>query len=102
MSGTAEIVSSFHVSRVRLTASSPEMVRTGHLGYLRLVLNDTVAIDGISLRRALDGRFTLSFPTRRDQRGRQHFVVRPIDDAARRDFERQVFAALNLKHEVVT
>ena len=88
---------SFRISDVRfITASSGE--RSGGLiGWVSFKLNDHIRLDGVAVRRTADGRLALSFPARRDGAGRQHFYVRPLDDQARRDIERQVFAALGFE-----
>ena len=56
-------------------------------------------LEGVTLRRTLDGRFALSFPARRDRQGRPHAIVRPLDKHALREVEAQVFAALGLDAE---
>ena len=82
------------ITGVRFTAATPEDATTGLLGYVSAVVNDTLALDGLTLRRTADGRRTLSFPSKRDGAGRQWFYLRPLDDAARCDIEEQVFRAL--------
>ena len=69
---------------------------TGLLGWCSFLLNDSVRVDGVALRRTLDCRLTLSWPARTDANGRRHPLVHPIDNAARRDLEAQVLAALGL------
>ena len=51
-------------------------------------------------RRTRDGRLALSFPERRDLAGGSHHYMRPLNDAARRAIEAQVFAALGLEGNV--
>jgi len=85
------------ISDVKFSAASPAEIETGHLGYVSVVLNGALRLDGLAVRRTADGRFTLSFPARRDASGQQHYYLRPLDDAARRDIEFQVFRALGLK-----
>ena len=70
----------------------------GLLGFASFTLGP-VRLDGIAVRRTREGRLALSFPTRRDRFGRLHPIVRPVDDAARRALEAQVFSALDLKQE---
>ena len=87
-----------HVSQVHLaSASSPDVTR-GILGRVRMVVNGLV-VEGVALRRTLDGRLTLAYPTRRDADGDRHFVVRPVDDRIRLAIEVQVFTALGVKPE---
>jgi len=85
------------VSDLRFSEASEADARTGLVGWIRLVINDAIALDGIALRRTLDGnRLTLSFPARRDGSGRQRFFVRPITDEARRELERQILSRLGI------
>lgn len=84
------------ISNVSLKAATEKDCNSGLLGWISCVLDDTVKIDGITLRRTLDNRIVLSFPERRDAAGQNHPYVRPLGDGARRHIERQVFAALGL------
>ena len=79
---------------VRFKAAESHQIRDGLLGWASFVLGETVRLDGVAVRRTRDGRLVLSFPSRRDRRGREHYLVAPIDNAARLDIERQVLAAL--------
>ena len=65
-------------------------IRSGLLGYLSIFYGD-LALDGLTVRRTANGRLTLSFPERRDARGRRHPYIRPNDDDARQQIERAVF-----------
>ena len=42
------------------------------LGVVTVFMDASVRIEGITLRRTLEGRLALSYPARRDRRGRQH------------------------------
>ena len=75
------------------------MLERGLVGFVSIVVNDSLKLDAIALRRTLDGRPVLAFPARRDARGRQHSLFRPINDEARREIERQVFAALGIEED---
>jgi hypothetical protein len=78
---------------------SEDDARHGLLGYLSLFYG-VVIIDGVTVRRTADGRLCLSFPERRDGKGRRHAIVRPIDDNARRAIEAAVFGQATLAAEV--
>ena len=82
------------VSEVSFTSASREERRTGLLGWVAVVINGALKIDGLTVRQTREGRLALSFPARRDRQDRVHFVVRPISDEARRTIERQVLAQL--------
>lgn len=81
---------------VQLTAASFAQTRTGLLGFISLRYGD-LRLDGVALRLTADGRHALSFPVRRDGRGREHPLVRPVDQDARDAIETAVFAALGLE-----
>ena len=83
-----------HVTDTRFKAAEPDQVRDGLIGWASFVLGRAVRLDGVAVRRTRDGRIVLSFPSRRDRRGREHYIAAPIDNAARLDIERQVLAAL--------
>lgn len=85
---------SWTLSSVHFTPSSAEAEKTGLLGYLRLGVGDLLMIDGVTLRRARDGRLVISYP--RPGR-RRHPLVRPLDDEARRAIEGAVLKALGVE-----
>ena len=93
-------VDALQVSDVRFKAAPSRDVRTGLVGWISCAVNQALRLDGLVLRRTLEGRLTLSFPARRDSTGRQRFFVRPLDDRARREIEQQIFRALALEPEV--
>ena len=85
------------ISGLRLSPATAEDSARGLLGFVSFLLNDRVRVDGVAVRRKLDGGLTLAWPARTDTEGRRHPLVRPIDDAARRDLEAQVLAALRMQ-----
>jgi DNA-binding cell septation regulator SpoVG len=84
-----------NLTDIRFSAAPPWDRERGLLGWVSFNLSRAVRLDGIALRRTLDGHLILSFPARRDNQGRQHPYIRPIDDLTRQDIEGQVFSALN-------
>lgn len=66
----------------------------GLLGWVSATLDGRLRVDGIAVRRTRRGRLTLSWPCRDDRHGQRHYLLRPIDDVARREIERQIFEAL--------
>ncbi len=74
--------------------------RDGLIGFLSLVVGDLI-VDNVTLRRTLDGRYSLSWPARTDRHGKKHPSVRPVSDEARRSIERQVFAELAQREELL-
>jgi len=84
------------VSNVGLKRAPARLVREGLLGYLTLTINESLILDGITLRRSLRGRHYLSYPSRAGSDGDRHPHIRPLGDRARTDIERQVFRFLGL------
>lgn len=87
------------IDNIRFIDASPRDVKKGFLGWVSLTLNDSLRLDGISLRRTRDNRLALSFPYRRDKSGHQHNLVLPLGEATRREIEDQIFEALAMKGE---
>ena len=83
---------------IRFTRASERDLRGGLVAYVSAALGP-LRIDGITVRRTLDGRLVLSYPSRRDSRGREHPIIRPIGEAARREFECQIFEALGIRED---
>lgn len=82
------------VSKVRFSEASPDDRDSGLLGYVGFVLNDYLALDGITLRRSAKGELYLSFPVRRDRRGGSHPIIRPLGSEVREAIEGQVLSAI--------
>lgn len=85
-----------HVSDLRFEPAKEGDISTGLLGYVSLTVGESLRLDGLTLRRTLSGRLTLSFPSRTARTGKTHPYIRPVDDAARRAFEAQVLSMLGL------
>ena len=84
------------VSEVRLVHARTDQIETGMVGHISLVVGGLLKLDGIVLRRTRSGQYALSFPCRRDRRGHEHPLIRPLSDAARRRIEDQVFRVLGI------
>ena len=87
------------VTKVHFTAASQDDVQLGLLGWASCLVNGGLELDGLTIRRTRAGRHAVSFPSRRDGSGRERFYVRPIDDQARREIERQILGALQFGEE---
>jgi DNA-binding cell septation regulator SpoVG len=88
------------ITDVKFTSARTEEVETGLLGFLAIEVDDALRLDNLTLRRTADGRLTVSFPARRDGRGRRRFYICPLNDRARREIEHQVLEALGFLEEV--
>jgi len=81
------------IRAIRFIPASDAEAERGLLAYVKLEFGPLV-LDGVTLRRHADGRLGLSYPERTDRSGRRHPLVRPVDDAARREIEEQVLREL--------
>ncbi len=75
-----------------LPAFDPNHRTTGLIGWARILIGP-FRIDGLAVRRRLDGRWIVTWPARRDAAGRMHPSVIPIDDEVRRRVEDVVLTA---------
>lgn len=94
-------MTSLLVSKVEFVRGSDREREQGLLGYVSLRLGESVELNGITLRRTLGGKHTISFPSRRDRRGKGHPIVRVLDDAEREAVEAQVIGVLRGRGVVV-
>ena len=84
------------LSEIRFKPVRDDAAGPGLIGFVSCILDDTLRVDGIMLRETRAGRTTLSWPSRRDRAGREHSIVAPLDEPARRRLEEQLFRALNV------
>ena len=85
------------VAGLRFAPALPSDAGRGLLGYASFVVAGLVVLDSVAVRRTREGRIVLAFPVRHDSAGRQHALVRPVDDAARQAITRAVVEALQLR-----
>ena len=84
------------ISDVHLAPARRIDVQRGLIGFVSATIDGTLRLDGIALRKTATGALTLSFPRRRSRRGRDHALVRPTCDRARRAIEAAIFDALGV------
>ena len=87
------------ITEFQFTPASGSLRATGLLGFLRLVLNDALLIDGITIRITLQGSLVVSWPEPH-RRGTSRRVVRPRDEGARAFLEREILRVLRTRGEV--
>ena len=87
------------IYEIKFVSCRPKENDSGLIGFVSCTLNRTIRLDSIAVRRTLDERLTLSFPSRRDSHGIQRFYYRPLDNHARREIEFKVFGALGINEE---
>jgi hypothetical protein len=94
---TRPLSEKLRVTRVTFAPASAKEAETGLLGWISFVLNDSLRVDGLTVRRTRRRRLALSFPAKPGISGKQFFFVQPLNDEARREIECQIFEALGLK-----
>ena len=82
------------ITEVRLTPAPEHMVPRGMLGWASFLIDGRLHAGGVAVRRSLQGRVYLSYPSRDDGWGRRWDYLKPIDDETRREIERQVLEQL--------
>jgi hypothetical protein len=65
------------------------------LGHVSAIFGELLVIDGFGLHAWPDGRFSISFPTRRSPSGKVHRIVRATSKRARFEVERRLLLALD-------
>ena len=88
------------MSGLEFTRAPGVLSVTGLLGWVRVTLNGRLGLDGLAVRRTAEGELVLTFPSRRDGRGREHPILWPVDDAVRRDFQDRVLDELVAKGDL--
>ena len=84
----------FRLSRVSETEAPPADRDRGIISYISCTMNNALRIDGVALRRTLKDEYTLSFPKKEGRGGDEHFYFKPINEAMRQEFLRQILVAL--------
>ena len=82
------------VTEVRFAPAPDHLVCSGLIGWSSFVLDGRLRVAGVAVRRTERGRPCLSYPVRDEGVGRRFEYFKPIDDATRRDIERQVLEQL--------
>ena len=87
------------ITDLAFTPAPGSLRATGLIGWVRIVLNDTVVIDGMTIRRTRQGTTVVSWPEPHN-RGAARRVVRPRDEGARAFLEREILSVLRSRGEV--
>lgn len=84
------------ITELVATPATAAARESGLLFHLRFVVDQHLAVDGATVRRARGGqRVYVAFPSRRDAHGIERFHVRPTA-AARREIEAAILTQLGL------
>ena len=81
------------IDQVRFHPALPGDRRLGLYGWASCQVADWF-VGGLAVRRTQAGDVRVSFPQRRDKRGRAHPLVHPLNSSLRREIEAQVIARL--------
>ena len=87
-------ISSLAITSVHFRPAPAIDQQAGLLGWASVVINDSLRLNNLGVRRTRDERISLTFPTRRDRRGKEHGIVSPISGAAHQTIEAAVLAEL--------
>jgi DNA-binding cell septation regulator SpoVG len=82
------------LSNVRFMPASRDLRSTGMIGWVSCALDDALELDALALRRTAEGRYRLSFPTRKDNHGIERPYYRPLSNRVRDAIEAQVIAEI--------
>lgn len=83
-----------HVTDVHSTPAPERLLPTGLLGWVSFQIQPGIQLERVAIRRTRTGRLALSYPAKDNGWGKRWTFVRPIDDATRREIERQVLAQI--------
>lgn len=78
------------IVQVRCIAVTESLRRTGVRCFARVVIENTISIDGLTVRRTERGEYLVTWPSRRDSAGRHHAIVTIFDERTRGDVEHAV------------
>lgn len=90
----------FQVSEVVLSPAPRSDQDRGLLGWIALTMDGVLRLHGLALRRTRAGRLAVTFPRRRGRRDREHSVLHPTCDTARREIEAAVIGALEAQGDL--
>ncbi len=77
---------------VKCFAVTEKLRAQGMRCFARVVIWDSLSVDGLAVRVTEGGRAIVTWPERRDGEGRLHLIVRILDEPTRRAVERTVLA----------
>lgn len=83
------------VTSIRFTPAGAAHRRSGLLGWVGCIVGG-FRLDGLAVRRLSNGQLSLTYPERRDGRGKNHTLVLPVDREARRAIEREILGAIDI------
>jgi len=82
------------ITNVRFTVAPPCDQTKGVVAWVQLVFDETLILDGITVRRDRSGRAYIAFPARSDACGRKHPFVRPVTEIVHKEIEALIVRAI--------
>ena len=89
------------VTDIRYQPAPLDMRGTGLRGWATATVNGMWVFDSLAVRRTADGRFVLSFPSRRDRSGAEYAYYRPTNAEVRQEIEAAVLEELDRRGFIV-
>lgn len=86
-----------NITDIRFHPCARDLRSSGLRGWASCTVNGDLILDSLQVRRTLDGRTVLSFPTRTDSNGVEHAIYRSAHPAARAAIESAVLGHLRSK-----
>ena len=78
------------ISDIRIARASESQRARGLIAWVCCLLDGWFQIDGLCVRRTLDGRYVVSFPTHFDERNVKRTAFRPVTREAHEAVERPI------------
>lgn len=75
---------------VQCIAVPTDLRMTGIRCFARVAIENTISIDGLTVRRTERGDYVVTWPERKDSAGRLHAIVTILDPKTRADVEHAV------------
>ena len=85
------------ITDIRFHPCARDLRSSGLRGWATITVNDELILDSLQVRRTLDGRNVISFPTRLDANGVAHPYYRTATPGCRSSIETQVLRELAAK-----
>ncbi len=85
------------ISDIQITAASPADRNMGLLAFASCVYGE-VEIDGIAIRKTVDGRIIVTFPARPWNGCRRKYFITPRSVPVRRQFEEAILSEFRRAH----
>ena len=86
-----------NISEIRITAASPADRDAGLIAFVSCTYGE-IEIDGIAIRKTVDGRIIVTFPARQWTGCRRKYFITPRSVPVRRAFEEAILSEFRRAH----